>query len=122
MIKTKSVYDPVDPGDGCRILIMRKWPRGIGYKKHAIYKWSKELGPSKGLLEKWNNKEITWRDYVKKYSAEQASNAIAKKEADFIAKLSIDKTVTVLCREPESDPHCHRHILKKTIESNTRKW
>jgi uncharacterized protein YeaO (DUF488 family) len=73
MIKTKSVYDPVDPGDGCRILIMRKWPRGIGYKKHAIYKWSKELGPSKGLLEKWNNKEITWRDYVKKYSAEQAS-------------------------------------------------
>ncbi|MDW3645105.1 MAG: DUF488 domain-containing protein [Nitrososphaeraceae archaeon] len=118
MIKTIRLR-PCGP---CRILIMRKWPRGIDYKKHAIYKWSKELGPSKGLLEKWNNKEITWRDYVKKYSAEQASNAIAKKEADFIAKLSIDKTVTVLCREPESDPHCHRHILKKTIESNTRKW
>ena len=120
MIKTKSIYDPVDTGDGCRILIMRKWSRGIGYKKHAIYKWSKELGPSKELLEKWNKNEITWADYVKQYSAEQDSNATAKKEADFIAKLSIDKTVTLLCKEPENDPHCHRHILKKTIESNRR--
>ena len=51
LIKTKSVYDPVDlESDGFRILIMRKWPRGIGYKKHSIHKWSKELGPSRQLL------------------------------------------------------------------------
>lgn len=122
MIKTKSVYDPVEPGDGCRILIMRKWPRGIGYEKHAIYRWSKELGPSKELLEKWNKNEIAWPYFVKKYSAEQTSNPMAKTDAEFIGKLSIDKTVTLLCKEPESDPHCHRHILKKIIESNRRKW
>ena len=34
MIKTKSVYDPVEESDGFRVLIMRKWPRGIGYRKN----------------------------------------------------------------------------------------
>jgi uncharacterized protein YeaO (DUF488 family) len=41
---------------------MRKWPRGIGYKKHAINKRSKELGPSRELLDKWNSNEITWKN------------------------------------------------------------
>ena len=61
MIKTKSVYDPVDlESDGFRILIMRKWPREIGYKKYSIHKWSKELGPSRQLLDKWDRSEIAW--------------------------------------------------------------
>ncbi len=90
MIKTKSVYDPVDPeSDGYRILIMRKWPRGIGYKKHSIHKWSKELGPSRQLLDKWNRNKIVWGDYVKQYSAEQISNVAVKIETEFIAKMSI---------------------------------
>ena len=81
MIKTKSVYDPVDlESDGFRILIMRKWPRGIGYKKHSIHKWSKELGPSRQLLDKWNRNEIAWGDYVTQYSAEQLWSVAAKIE------------------------------------------
>ena len=70
MIKTKSVYDPVDlESDEFRILIMRKWPREIGYKKYSIHKWSKELGPSRQLLDKWDRSEIAWGDYVTQYSA-----------------------------------------------------
>jgi len=70
MIKTKSVYDLIDlKSDGFRVLVMRKWPRRIGYKKHAIHKWSKELGPSRELLDEWNSNEITW-DYVKQYCSE----------------------------------------------------
>ena len=50
MIKTNCVYDPVDlESDGFRVLVMRKWPRGIGYKKHSIHKWIKEVGPSKRI-------------------------------------------------------------------------
>ena len=39
----------------------------------------------------------------------------AKKEMEFLAVQSVDKTVTLLCKERENDPHCHRHILKKII-------
>jgi uncharacterized protein YeaO (DUF488 family) len=91
---------------------MRKWPRGIGYKKHSIHKWSKEIGPSRQLLDKWNRNEIAWGDYVKQYSTEQIRSVAAKIETESIAKMSIDKTVTLLCKERENDPHCHRHILK----------
>jgi len=118
MIKTKSVYDPVEESDGFRILIMRKWPRGIGYRKNnkrgMIDFWSKELGPSIGLLDNWNRRK-TWTQYVKQYRAEQKSSAAAKKETEFLAAQSVDKTITLLCKESENDPHCHRHILKKII-------
>jgi uncharacterized protein YeaO (DUF488 family) len=81
------VYDPVDLwSDGFRILIMRKWLRGIGYKKHSIHKWSKELGPSRQLLDKWNRNEIAWGDYVTQYSAEQPWSVAAKIETESIAK------------------------------------
>jgi len=30
MIKTKYIYTPKETSDGTRILIARKWPRGIG--------------------------------------------------------------------------------------------
>jgi uncharacterized protein YeaO (DUF488 family) len=117
MIKTKSVYDPIDlKSDGFRVLVMRKWPRGIGYKKHAIHKWSKELGPSRELLDKWNSNEITWEDYVKQYCSEQCRSTATKIEKDSLARMSIEKTVTLLCWERENDPHCHRHILKKTLD------
>ncbi|MEP6577027.1 MAG: DUF488 family protein [Nitrososphaerota archaeon] len=116
MIKTKCVYDPVDlESDRFRILIMRKWPRGIGYKKHSIHKWSKELGPSRQLLDKWNRNEIAWGDYVKQYSAEHICSVAAKIETESIAKMSIHKTVTLLCKERENDPHCHRQILKNIV-------
>jgi uncharacterized protein YeaO (DUF488 family) len=116
LIKTKSVYDPVDlESDGFRILIMRKWPRGIGYKKHSIHKWSKELGPSRQLLDKWNRNEIAWGDYVMQYSAEQICSVVAKIETDSIEKMSIHKTVTLLYKERENDPYCHRHILKNIV-------
>src|SRR6476620_8866251 len=53
MIKTKCVYAPVEDSDGFRVLIMRKWPQGIGYRKNnkrgMIDKRCKELGPSKEL-------------------------------------------------------------------------
>jgi uncharacterized protein YeaO (DUF488 family) len=116
LIKTKSVYDPVDlESDEFRILIMRKWPREIGYKKYSIHKWSKELGTSRQLLDKWDRSEIAWGDYVTQYSADQLWSVAAEIETESIAKMSIHKTVTLLCKERENDPHCHRHILKNIV-------
>jgi uncharacterized protein YeaO (DUF488 family) len=111
-LKTKSVYDPVEESDGFRVLIMRKWPRGI---LGMIDFWYKELGPSIDLLDNWNGKKITWSQYVKQNRAEHKSSAAAKKEMECLEVQSVDKTLTLLCKERENDPHCHRHILKKII-------
>jgi hypothetical protein len=46
----------------------------------------------------------------------QTGSIEARIETDYIARMSIDKTVTLLCKECESDPHCHRRILSKSID------
>jgi uncharacterized protein YeaO (DUF488 family) len=123
MIKTKSVNDSVNASDGYRILVMRRWPRGIGYKKNGkrgmIDKRCKELAPSLELLNNWNKGQITRKDYVIQYRKEQAAKPEAKADRDFIIKWLAEKPnvpVTLLCKEPEHDPHCHRYLLKDILE------
>ncbi|MFA5033810.1 MAG: DUF488 family protein [bacterium] len=112
MLKTKSVYADKVPEDGIRILVMRKWPRGV--PKANIDRWIKELGPSTELLNDWNEHRVDWIEYEKRYRREmedpERQQAIKK-----IAELSEKKTVTLLCWE-ESDEYCHRRLLKELIE------
>lgn len=123
LIKTKSVYDPVEESDGVRILLMRMWPRGIGYRKNGkrgmIDKWCKELGPSVELLDKWNKNKIAWNDYVSQYRLEQSTNSEAKADRHILTRMLTedpDRTITLLCKEREDDRHCHRYILKDIME------
>lgn len=61
MLKTKSIYDPKEYGDGTRILISRFYPRGI--KKEHFQNWQKDLSPSPILIRKYKNNEITWSQF-----------------------------------------------------------
>jgi uncharacterized protein YeaO (DUF488 family) len=51
MVKTKSVYDPVEESDGDRILVTQYWPRGISKERLRLTEYRKELAPSVGLLK-----------------------------------------------------------------------
>jgi len=46
------------------------------------------------------------------------SNLHAKSKIKWIKDYSKNKDIVLLCYENESDPKCHRHILKKLIEDN----
>jgi uncharacterized protein YeaO (DUF488 family) len=50
LIKTKYIYTPKETSDGIRILIARKWPRGI--RKGHFDEWYKELSPEEDTLKK----------------------------------------------------------------------
>jgi len=47
------------PKDGTRILVMRRWPRGV--RKDRFHAWERVLGPSNSLLDSFLNlqKELT---------------------------------------------------------------
>jgi len=113
MIKTKSVYyDPIEPEDGQRILVMRRWPRGIGRNKNRIDLWMKEVGPSNELLDDWNNHRIDFAEYERRYLEEM------KFQVDKIGKLADlakEGPITLLCKE-RTDQECHRRLLKELIE------
>jgi len=108
VIKTKSVFDEGDVGDGFRVCVMR-FVRD--YYKYDL--WLRDLAPSVGLLNDWKNKKIGWEEYEKRYLEE------IKGKKRFVNKLiglvKEKGTVTLLCAEKE-DRFCHRRLLKEYIE------
>jgi uncharacterized protein YeaO (DUF488 family) len=111
VIGTKRVYDPPDPADGTRVLVMRLWPRGI--RKDRVDVWLKELGPVLPLLRGFLDGEVDWAEYRKRYRAglerPEAQEALAQVRA-----LARQGTVTLLCGCPD-EKRCHRSLLKRMI-------
>ena len=112
MVKTKSVYDPVERTDGKRFLVTRHWPRGIQKTQLKIINWFRELAPGKELLQDWKNEKIAWQEYELRYFKEMESE---REVIQKLANLAAYSTITLLCFEKEDNPYCHRHLLKQLI-------
>jgi uncharacterized protein YeaO (DUF488 family) len=115
LVKTKSVYDPVEESDGQRILVARYWPRGLSKKRLSLTEHLKDVAPSVELLQDWKKGNISWDEYKERYHQEMLQQHERIRE---LAERAKGKTITLLCFECEDNPHCHRHLLKKLIEKH----
>ena len=112
-VTTKRIYDPGDPGDGTRVLVMRYWPRGI--RKDKVDVWLRELAPQIPLLRAYLDGAITWSQYVPRYRSglrrPEARAALAE-----VRRLAAAGRVTLLCGCP--DPRrCHRTLLQRRLRT-----
>ena len=64
-VRLKRVYEPREEPDGLRVLVMRRWPRGI--RKERVDLWLKELGADLDLLRDWKAGRVTWPERRKRY-------------------------------------------------------
>jgi uncharacterized protein YeaO (DUF488 family) len=112
MIKTKRIYEKADPADGHRLLIMRRWPRGI--KKTAVHSWEPELGPSLPLLTDYRKGKVDWPALAQHYRREMADRPEALAKASALAKAG---DVTLLC-SCQDEKQCHRTLLKEILEAS----
>ena len=111
MIKTKRIYDQASPDDGYRLLVMRRWPRGI--RKASVSGWEKELGPSTELLSHLRNSLVSWPEFTVRYHEEMSSKRDLISEARSIA---VRGDLTLLCSCVD-EHRCHRTLLKTLIET-----
>ena len=119
MIKTKSIYDPIEDSDGTRILITRYWPRGI--KKENFDKWYKDLAPSRNLLKDYKEGRIDFQLFEKLFWNEISKNKNVIDICRGIAKDAFDgKEFTLLCYEKE-ESNCHRKLIRKLCEDELLK-
>lgn len=93
MIKIKNVYVKPDIHDGVRILVERKWPRGMRRSSQHVDMWLKKLGPSPELHKWFLHNENKWSEYEKKYKKEMINSKPFKRLIDIV--LNTD-TVTLL--------------------------
>jgi len=92
-IQTKRVYDPVDQGDGTRVLVDRVWPRGMTKEKLKADLWLKDAAPS-AVLRKWFSHDPgRWEAFKERYFAELDGNQQA---TDQLFGLLEKGTVTLL--------------------------
>jgi uncharacterized protein YeaO (DUF488 family) len=116
MIKTKSVKDPVEKSDGTRILVTRYPVRTRKNIPPYVMEKARILAPSVELLKDWRNGKVSWEEYKMRYYKEM-SGAYQQAKIKELALRSQQETITLLCFEEESDPCCHRHLLKKLVEN-----
>ena len=112
MIRTKSIYKPIEKGDGKRVLVSRLHPRGV--KKSQYDAWLKELSPSIDLIHEYKNGKITWKKFFLKYKRELEKNPESISTLQILREKSKTDNITLLCFEPDGIP-CHRYVLREIL-------
>ena len=126
MIKTKSVFSPIEPvKDGLRILATRFRGRGMPVSRYHV--WMANLGPTEELLHAVLADEITWGEFSRRYRKElfeggtiDRRNRLIKNHGQkftlrLLQELARRETVTLMCHCDEAESHCHRHILQRIL-------
>lgn len=87
------------------------------------------LGPSEDLLGLWLKENVTWAEFTRRYMAEMRESAAVDQKnrtiknhgqkftLRLLKELSDRGNLTILCHCAEEEEHCHRHLLKRLIES-----
>jgi uncharacterized protein YeaO (DUF488 family) len=127
MIRTKSVYSPIDrEKDGLRILATRI--RGRGLKKSRYHEWMANLGPSEKLLTLIRLDQISWADFGRRYRRELLDSSVGFDKSNkgiknhgqkftlrLIQQLGRRGNVTLMCHCEDEQTRCHRHLLAKML-------
>lgn len=127
-IRTKSVSSAIEPKrDGLRILATRFRGRGLPPSRYDV--WMANLAPSEELLRAFQRGTIDWRAFSQRYrrelreggSIDRRNRTIKNHGQKFtlrlLKRLSEKSAVTILCHCAEDETHCHRHVLKRLIET-----
>jgi uncharacterized protein YeaO (DUF488 family) len=69
-IRLKRAYEEPGNQDGCRVLVDRLWPRGVGKEEAKIDLWLKEIAPTAGLRKWFGHDPAKWEEFRKRYFAE----------------------------------------------------
>jgi uncharacterized protein YeaO (DUF488 family) len=132
MIRTKSVYSPIDrKKDGLRILTTRI--RGRGLKKSRYHEWMANLGPSEKLLLQYRSSAMSWPDFGRRYRRELFDSSVGFDRANkgiknhgqkftlrLLQQLGRRGNVTLMCHCDEDQEQCHRHLLAKILAGKVR--
>jgi uncharacterized protein YeaO (DUF488 family) len=120
-VKTKRWNDPIDAGDGTRILVTRYRPRGLAKADETWTEWLPAVAPSVALHAAAygkNGLKIAWEGYRVRYLTEMRSQRDAI--AALAKRVAAGETITLLCSaQCERESRCHRSLLKNLIEAAT---
>jgi len=118
-VRTRRWNDPVEPGDGARILVCRFRPRGVRKADETWDEWWRDLGPTPPLLAAALGKgqpPLPWADYRARYLEEMSLDPGRFHERALAGRVAAGETVTLLCSSSCTDEtRCHRSLLRDLL-------
>ncbi|MET8882457.1 DUF488 domain-containing protein [Streptomyces rubiginosohelvolus] len=121
-VRVRRAYDPVEDGDGTRVLVDRLWPRGVSKERAAVDVWLKDLTPS-DELRSWYHHDRTGRreEFVERYRAELDDTAHTEAAERLVGLVRDGGPVTLITAAKDvADSHVPvlvdhlKHVMKRT--------
>jgi uncharacterized protein YeaO (DUF488 family) len=111
MVTLKRAYEPAAPGDGLRVLVERRWPRGLDKADAAIDRWEEGIAPSVGLQRWFGGRRKRWAEFRDRYALElgQHGEKLARLRA-----LAAEHPVTLLFAARDQ-AHNSAAVLKEIL-------
>lgn len=118
-MNTARVYEPVEPGDGTRVLVDRLWPRGIRKDDPRIDRWLKDVAPSTELRHWYNHDPAKFHEFARRYAAELGQDPAATAVAE-LRDLDAAGPVTLVTATRDVEVS-HLAVLAPLAEAETRR-
>lgn len=114
-IRIKRIYDPVEPGDGYRILVDRLWPRGMRKEQAALDQWAKSITPSTEIRKEFHHDPSSFSEFRQKYLFELENNPESEAFRRQVLEKLHDGPVTLLYGAKDQEVN-HATVLKEWLE------
>jgi uncharacterized protein YeaO (DUF488 family) len=118
-IRIRRVYDNDDRcGEDYRVLVDRRWPRGITKADAALDQWLKDVAPSTELRRWYGHDVGRFRDFAHRYRAElrRPPESVA---VDLLVEIARTKPVTLLTATRDVE-HSGARVLEAHLTSAAR--
>ena len=116
-IKLVRAYDVGDQDASCRLLVDRRWPRGLSKEKLQLDEWLKDLAPSTELRKWFGHRPERWAEFRKRYLAELKDRS---DDVDRLLKLSARRRIALIYVARDEQHHA-AVVLKSLLESRRAK-
>jgi len=92
-VRAKRAYDPVEDGDGYRVLIDHVWPRGVSRARARLDDWARELAPSAQLRKWFDHRPDRFAEFRARYRDELIAHA---DRVEALRRRATNSRVTIL--------------------------
>ena len=66
----RRIYDPPSTSDGIRVLVDRRWPRGVSKARAQLDEWCTDVAPSDALRRWYDHVPERFEEFEARYRAE----------------------------------------------------
>lgn len=117
MLQLKRAYQPVDSKDGYRILVDRRWPRGVSKETLAVDDWAKDIAPTTPLRKWFHHEPEKYAAFEIAYQAELKNNPKYPAFKELVEQ-HLKKGHVTLIYGAKDEVYNHAQILAKYLISS----